>query len=104
MLSNIKSFCSSSQRELRVEKYINKKEIIPALLRVVYGAAVAYLVFIGRFGTPTERMEFALAAEVLTLMILLLSVFMPERWRRVCCCSFYLTPQRCCSASRNSEA
>jgi diguanylate cyclase (GGDEF)-like protein len=41
--------------------------------------AIAYLVFIGRFGSPSTRMELAFMAEGLTLFVVLLSVFFPER-------------------------
>ena len=62
-----------------MEKYINKKEIIPTLIRALYGMALAYMVFLGRFGAPSERMELAFVCEGLTLAAVLLSLLLPER-------------------------
>jgi diguanylate cyclase (GGDEF)-like protein len=62
-----------------VEKYINKKEIIPTLFRAMYGIAIVYLIFLGRFGMPSERMEYAFVGEGLTLAVILLALFLPER-------------------------
>jgi diguanylate cyclase (GGDEF)-like protein len=63
-----------------VDKYINKREAIPALVRAVFGMTVAYMVFIGGFGLPSERMEFAFLIEGITIAVVLASVFTPESW------------------------
>jgi len=63
-----------------VNRYINEKEIIPALIRVAYGIAIVYMIFVGRIGKPAERMEFVIIGEAAIVAVFLLSILIPERW------------------------